>query len=284
MDNEQGKRRRKLINVPTGITKPSISIQTNTTQLHRSDSDENRRGNGLDYAQKPFKNSKVLTILDASNMDFKKNSEPIKLTRTLRERVELSDEVIHSMDVWRKMTRAPVRLEFRSPDWHCGILGSEIVQPLLNISCLNQNKYLGFLSELQLHSAIEERWKFPESENEIDRMERDQNRLSAARLEAFHYRLVMLDGVPKCSGLWISTYRSRSTECFGKYNVCATRQSTVLRGWTSSSPAGSKKCLACQFGGRYLQVRTSVSIKRIIKSTAEIKGKYFTHIGHCNLT
>lgn len=165
MDNEQGKRRRKLINVPTGITKPSISIQTNTTQLHRSDSDENRRGNGLDYAQKPFKNSKVLTILDASNMDFKKNSEPIKLTRTLRERVELSDEVIHSMDVWRKMTRAPVRLEFRSPDWHCGILGSEIVQPLLNISCLNQNTYLGFLSELQLHSAIEERWKFPESEN-----------------------------------------------------------------------------------------------------------------------
>lgn len=165
MDNEQGKRRRKLINVPTGITKPSISIQTNTTQLHRSDSDENRRGNGLDYAQKPFKNSKVLTILDASNMDFKKNSEPIKLTRTLRERVELSDEVIHSMDVWRKMTRAPVRLEFRSPDWHCGILGSEIVQPLLNISCLNQNKYLGFLSELQLHSAIEERWKFPVSEN-----------------------------------------------------------------------------------------------------------------------
>lgn len=165
MDNEQGKRRRKLINVPTGITKPSISIQTNTTQLHRSDSDENRRGNGLDYARKPFKNSKVLTILDASNMDFKKNSEPIKLTRTLRERVELSDEVIHSMDVWRKMTRAPVRLEFRSPDWHCGILGSEIVQPILNISCLNQNKYLGFLSELQLHSAIEERWKFPESEN-----------------------------------------------------------------------------------------------------------------------
>ena len=165
MDNEQGKRRWKLINVPTSITKPSISIQTNTTQLHRSDSDENRRGNGLDYAQKPFKNSKVLTILDASNMDFKKNSEPIKLTRTLRERVELSDEVIHSMDVWRKMTRAPVRLEFRSPDWHCGILGSEIVQPLLNISCLNQNKYLGLLSELQLHSAIEERWKFPESEN-----------------------------------------------------------------------------------------------------------------------
>lgn len=88
-----------MINVPTGITKPSISIQTNTTQLHRGDSYENRRGNGLDHAQKPFKNSKVLTILDASNMDFKKYSEPIKLTRTLRERVELSDEVIHSMDV-----------------------------------------------------------------------------------------------------------------------------------------------------------------------------------------
>ena len=74
-------------------------------------------------------------------------------------------------------------------------------------------------------------------------MERDHYLFSAARLEAFHYRLVMLNGVQKCSGSWIGTYRSRSTECFGKYNVCATRQSTVLRGWTSTATAPALQSL-----------------------------------------
>ena len=88
-----------MSNVPTGIAKPSISIQTNTAQLHRSESNENRKRDGLDHAQKPFKNSKVLAILDATNMDCKEKSRPIKLTRKLRERAELSDEVTYSMDV-----------------------------------------------------------------------------------------------------------------------------------------------------------------------------------------
>ena len=47
----------------------------------------------------------------------------------------------------------------------------------------------------------------------------------------------------KFSGSWPSTYRPGSTECFGEYNVCATRQSTVLRGWTSTVTAPALQSL-----------------------------------------
>ena len=79
--------------------------------------------------------------------------------------------------------------------------------------------------------------------NEFDWMERHEYFLSFVRLKTFHYRLVMLDGATKFSGSWTSTYRPRSTECLGEYNVCATRQSTVLRGWTSTNTAPALQSL-----------------------------------------
>ena len=79
--------------------------------------------------------------------------------------------------------------------------------------------------------------------NEFDRMERHEWFLSFVQLKTFHYRLVMLDGATKFSGSWPSTYRPGSTECFGEYNVCATRQSTVLRGWTSTVTAPALQSL-----------------------------------------
>ena len=79
--------------------------------------------------------------------------------------------------------------------------------------------------------------------NEFDRMEIHQYFLSVVRPKTFHDRMVMLDGATKCSGSWPSTYRPESTECFGEYNVCATRQSTVLRGWTSTNTAPALQSL-----------------------------------------